>query len=170
MQKTPMPSDAELTFYSCLTMALWLTIIPPTSSASEPDIAPFPQAEEGYERKVIRLVEQPNEQDSRLELLVGRHLETDCNRHTLDGQITQETLTGWGYVYYRVESSGTVASTMMACPPDAPKRMQFVRIQETDPLRQYNSRMPVMVYVPEGLEVYYRIWSAGAVLGPAKRE
>jgi ecotin len=27
---------------------------------------------------------------------------------------------------------------------------------------RYNSRLPIMVYVPEGVEVRYRIWTAGA--------
>ena len=27
-------------------------------------------------------------------------------------------------------------------------------------LIRYNSRMPIVVYAPEGVEVHYRIWSA----------
>jgi hypothetical protein len=59
---------------------------------------------------------------------------------------------------------------MMACPPDTLKRKQFVQIRETGPLRQYNSRVPVVVDVPKSLKVYYRVWPAGPVLRPTTRE
>ena len=29
-------------------------------------------------------------------------------------------------------------------------------------LLRYNSRLPIVVYVPEGVEVRYRLWSAAA--------
>jgi ecotin len=37
----------------------------------------------------------------------------------------------------------------------------------TGPVR-YNSRLPLVVYVPEGLEVRYRLWKAEPETRPAK--
>jgi ecotin len=46
----------------------------------------------------------------------------------------------------------------MAPPEGAPKVKAFVTAA---PLHvRYNSRLPIVVYVPSGYEVRYRIWSA----------
>ncbi len=44
---------------------------------------------------------------------------------------------------------------MMAC--TEPKTEVFISIRDT--LRRYNSRSPIVAYVPKGYEVRYRIWS-----------
>jgi ecotin len=36
-----------------------------------------------------------------------------------------------------------------------------VAVNSQLPLQRYNSRMPIVVYVPKGAEVRYRIWKAG---------
>lgn len=38
---------------------------------------------------------------------------------------------------------------------------EFVSLGGDPYLVRYNSKLPVVVYVPEGVEVRYRIWSAG---------
>ena len=51
-------------------------------------------------------------------------------------------------------------STLMAPPPGTSDAKRFVTAA---PLRiAYNSRLPVVVYVPQGYEVRYRIWEASA--------
>jgi ecotin len=37
-------------------------------------------------------------------------------------------------------------------------------------LQRYNSKLPVVVYVPEGFQVRYRVWEAGAEIGSARAE
>jgi ecotin len=49
----------------------------------------------------------------------------------------------------------------MAVDPNVPKVMRFVALGGEPYLIRYNSRLPVVVYVPEGTEVRYRVWSAG---------
>jgi ecotin len=53
-----------------------------------------------------------------------------------------------------------MAGTLMAVDPEAPKVPRFITIGGDPYLIRYNSRLPVVVYVPEGVEVRYRIWSA----------
>jgi ecotin len=53
-----------------------------------------------------------------------------------------------------------MAGTRMAPHPGAKMVDSFVRVNHTLPLLRYNSRMPIVVYVPAGVEVRYRIWKA----------
>ena len=50
----------------------------------------------------------------------------------------------------------------MAVDPNAKKIDRFITIGGGPYLIRYNSRLPIVVYVPEGVDVLYRIWSAGA--------
>jgi len=57
----------------------------------------------------------------------------------------------------------------MAC-PEGEKTDQFVQVRGDGFLQRYNHKLPVVVYVPEGYEVRYRIWSAGEDLQQAQPE
>ena len=88
-------------------------------------------------------------------------METDSvNRHFLGGSIEEKTIEGWGYTRYVVESLGPMAGTLMAAPPGSPMIEKFVTVSGEPYLIPYNSRLPIVVYVPEDGEVRYRIWSA----------
>ena len=76
----------------------------------------------------------------------------------LGNAIEPRTIEGWGYTYYEVTGPSETISTLMAPPEGAPKVKAFVKAA---PLQvRYNSRLPIIVYVPSGYEVRYRIWSA----------
>jgi ecotin len=49
----------------------------------------------------------------------------------------------------------------MAVDPNTPKVARFITIGGDPYIIRYNSRLPIVVYVPEGVEVRYRIWTAG---------
>lgn len=53
-----------------------------------------------------------------------------------------------------------MGGTLMAVDPNAPKVDRFIRIGGNPYLIRYNSRLPVVVYAPEGVEVRYRLWHA----------
>jgi len=123
-------------------------------------IAPYPQAEKGMKRQVITLPEQKDEGAYKVELLIGQNLEVDCNQHRLGGQLESKTLEGWGYNYYVFDKVTSPVSTMMAC-PDGKKTKKFVMAGLGDAgFLRYNSKLPVVVYTPENVEVKYRIWKA----------
>ncbi len=123
-------------------------------------IAPYPQAEKGMKRQVIQLPQQQDESTLKVELLIGQTLEVDCNQHRLGGELDSKTLEGWGYDYYVFDKVTSPVSTMMAC-PDGKKEKKFVTAYlGDDGMLRYNSKLPIVVYTPENVEVKYRIWKA----------
>jgi ecotin len=59
-----------------------------------------------------------------------------------------------------------MAGTLMAVSPDAPKVDRFITLGGEPQLLRYNSRLPLVVYIPGGVEVRYRIWRAGPEVNP----
>jgi ecotin len=49
----------------------------------------------------------------------------------------------------------------MACLPGEEKKEAFVLVRGGEQLLRYNSKLPIVVYVPTGFEVRYRIWASG---------
>ncbi len=131
------------------------------AAAEHSELKAFPQAADGMKRFVILLPdkERGEEDDFRVEIIVGREMLTDgVNRVRLGNAIEPRALEGWGYTYYEVTGPSEVISTLMAPPEGTPKRKAFVMAA---PLQvRYNSRLPIVVYAPRGYEVRYRIWSA----------
>ncbi|AYG45145.1 ecotin [Pseudomonas sp. Leaf58] len=150
-------------------LALTLAAAAQASAASLKDIAPYPEAEKGFSRQVIHLPAQADESAYQLEILAGKTLLVDCNRQRLGGSLEQRTLQGWGYSYYRLDKVNGPASTLMAC-PDGKKTEAFVPVVGEGFMLRYNSKLPVVVYVPEDVEVRYRVWSASQDVQKAKVE
>ena len=122
----------------------------------------FPPAEEGMVRHVLQLPKQNDESAFKVELIVGKTVLVDeSNKYFFGGQIEKETIEGWGYPRYTVNKLGPMGGTLMAVDPNAPKVERFVMLAGEPYLIRYNSRLPVVVYVPHGVEVRYRIWKAG---------
>lgn len=146
----------------------------PTSGEVSPSplekVAPYPQAKPGMTRQVITLPARDDEQDLKVELLIGKTLEVDCNRQMLAATLKRETLSGWGYDYLVMDKMSEPASTMMAC-PDGTRQPRFIAAQLGDEaLQRYNSRLPIVLYVPQGVEVKYRLWQASPTVSQAREQ
>jgi len=114
-------------------------------------------------RYVLQLPQQVDESDFKVELLVGKTVQIDAqNRYFFGGQIETETVAGWGFPRYMVRKIGPMAGTLMAIDPDAPKVERFITLGGEPCLIRYNSSLPVVIYLPKGVEVRYRLWSAEA--------
>jgi ecotin len=131
---------------------------------------PYPPAEDGYKRMVIHLQSLADEDTSKLEIIIGKTIKVDCNRHWFGGQVTEEIAKGWGFPYFVLKSVTGPVSTLMACPPDKKEQDAFVQVRGDGALLRYNSKLPVVVYVPVDFEVRYRIWTAREESGVAKVE
>ncbi|MBU1137929.1 MAG: hypothetical protein KKA76_03020 [Proteobacteria bacterium] len=136
--------------------------------AAHPELKHFPAPKEGMERFVIVLEqhEQDKEDSCKVEIIAGKEMLTDgVNLVRLGTTIEPHTLNGWGYTYYEVTGSSGTMSTMMAPPEGAAMVKKFVT---TAPLHvPYNSRLPIVIYVPKGYEVQYRIWKASELVRKA---
>ncbi len=77
----------------------------------------------------------------------------------------------WGFYWGGIENCtlGPMAGTLMAVDPAAPKVPRFVTLGGDPSLVRYNSRLPLVVYVPEGVEVRYRIWAAAQKARPMQK-
>lgn len=118
------------------------------------EIEMFPKAKEGFKQVYIQLPVAKNESDLKVEFFVGAEKLLDCNKYSLIGDVKTQDLQGWGYNYYEVESNGETRGTLMAC-IDQKKTMKFVTLQPE--IVRYNSKLPLVFYVPKDLEVRYRI-------------
>ena len=126
---------------------------------AEDDLKAFPQPDEGMVRFVLRLPAQEDESLLKVELLVGKVVKLDeRNRYFFAGKLDSQTIEGWGYTRYVLEELGPMAGTLIAIDPDAPKVERFITLGGEPFLIPYNSRLPVVVYVPQDVEVRYRIW------------
>jgi ecotin len=130
----------------------------------------FPAAEEGMTRYVISLPKQQDESAFKVELIIGKTVKTDAkNRYFFGGTLETENIPGWGFDRYILRKLGPMAGTLMAVDPNAPQVERFIAVGGDARLLRYNSRLPLVVYVPDGVEVRYRLWRAEANVARAER-
>ncbi|WP_313384925.1 ecotin family protein [Chishuiella sp.] len=129
------------------------------SKQKEIDISMYPKAEKGYVQKVIYLETLAKEDDYNVELFIGKLEAVDkCNNHFLLGNLEEKTIDGWGYNYFQFNSEGQIAGTLMGCSDNK----KIDKIVYAQPVKtRYNSKLPIVVYIPKGYSLEYRIWKAG---------
>jgi ecotin len=121
----------------------------------------YPPAAEGMKRLVVYLETKEEEDDYRVELMVGKTVEVDAaNRFFFSGTLEEETIEGWGFPKYVVKQIGPMAGTRIGVDPDAPKVKRFVKLGGEPKLLRYNSKLPLVVYVPKDAEVKLKVWVA----------
>jgi ecotin len=141
------------------TSLIFLLLTSPNAFAAD-NMKAFPPAGEGMARYVLKLDQKEDEMLYRVELIVGKTVLLDAvNNYFLAGAIESEVIAGWGFTRYIVKELGPVTGTLMAVPPEAKKVERFIKLGGDPYLIRYNSRLPIVVYVPEGVEVRYRLWS-----------
>ncbi len=124
----------------------------------------FPKAKEGYRQVYIQLPVAKNENDLKVEVFVGAEKMLDCNNYFLMGEMKTQDLQGWGYNYYEVESKGETGGTLMAC-LDKKLTKKFVTLKPE--IIRYNSKLPLVFYVPKDIEVRYRVLRPDAAMKKA---
>lgn len=147
-----------------------LLIVSTFSFAQEGNYEPleidmFPIAETGFKQVFIQVPVVENEENYKIEVHVGKEALVDCNQHFMNGQLSEVNLDGWGYTYFKVESDGAISSTKMAC-LDSKLELKFITL--TPQLVRYNSKLPVVLYVPENFIVKYKIFKASESFLEAK--
>ncbi len=133
---------------------------PPMAGAPRPAVpgdmlSAAPASLPGHQRHVVRLPPLENEHLHRVELIGGKTMTVDCNRHALGGQFAQREAPGQANPpsYWVFTSTGALMSTRMACPPGS-EQQQFVGTRPL--LLPYDSRLPLVLFVPDGFEFRWR--------------
>ena len=149
---------------SMIVLGLLCAILPVRAADN---LQAFPPAGAGMVRYVLQVPPQADESAFQVELLAGKTVAVDDrNRYFFGGRIAEETIEGWGFPRYVVSPLGPLAGTRMAVDPNAPKVNRFITLGGEPYLIRYNSRLPVVVYAPEGVEVRYRLWNAAPYAHP----
>ena len=153
-----------------LLAAIVLILNNPAHGTEHSELKAFPKAKKDMERFVIVLPhkERGEEDDFMVEIIVGKTMLTDgVNQMRLGNIIKSRPLKGWGYTYYEVTGEPAALSTLIGVPEGTAKVKKFVF---SSPLKiRYNSRLPIVVYVPKGLKVQYRIWKASETVKKAEK-
>ena len=112
--------------------------------------------------------ERGTEDAFKVEIIPGKTMLTDgVNLVRLGTTIEPRTLKGWGYTYYEITGQDIAMSTMMAPPATEPQKEKFV--QGTSLLIRYNSRLPIVIYAPQGYEIRYRIWETSEIMNKSEQ-
>ncbi len=123
----------------------------------------FPAPADGMSRFVVTLPAEANEGDLKVEVVIGKTVQLEpSNRYFFGGKIETKVAQGWGFTYYLLPELGPMGGTLMGVDANAAKVERFVPVAGEPLLLRYNSKLPVVVYVPDGVEVRYRIWRAPA--------
>jgi len=113
---------------------------------------------------VINLPKQEDESAFKVELIIGKTVKIDAkNRYFYKGTLETENIPGWGFERYILRKLGPLVGTLIAVDSDAPKVERFIRLGGNTDILRYNSLLPLVVYVPTGVEVSYRVWQAEPV-------
>lgn len=126
----------------------------------------FPAPKAGVVQHILTLPKLDNEDDYMVEIQIGKTRMVDCNQHRLKGELTEQTLKGWGYSFYHVAELSEGPSTMKACIDGTPKEA-FVQLP-TELKIKYDSRLPKVFYLPEGSELRFRTWKVDSTFHYAK--
>lgn len=130
-----------------------------TAGAAGRSLVDYPETI-GAKRRVMIQLPQFSSRDMKVELILSKFLpEADCNGKVLVGEITPATIEG--YDYYDVKSEGKYQSTTIHCPDTKPQT-----IYGNSTVVDADSYRPLVLYVPAGIEVEYRILKAE---GPYKK-
>lgn len=132
------------------------------------DLSVFPAVSADQKQVVINLPakeSQAAEKKYKVELIAGKTMAVDCNKYGLNGLLQEKTVDSMGYIYYTFSTNGETWSTMMGCPEES-RHEEFVSAQPL--MIDYNSQIPIVIYLPEGYELRYTIWTAGEMIDPEK--
>lgn len=153
---------------AALALVLAAVVASTPARAADP-LQAFPPPEPGMKRFVITVPKLADEDAARVELIVGKTVSVDeHNRYVFGGKLEKETIKGWGFDRHILRKLGPMAGTLMAVDPNAPRVERFVPLAGEAKLLRYNSRMPLVVYVPNDVEVLYRIWRADPTTAKAQ--
>jgi len=168
------PPHQQLKPIACFGAALSLSSLAALPGAAIPrlNLSGYPQPAPGLKRWVIQpsgLLPKSSDPiisakpiDWRIQLIVGQAVTLDCNTKRLSGSgMTMRMLpNASGKALFEVKGPVAVISTKMACPDDQSSRSSFLSLGKQPYLVPYNASWPIVVDLPETLQLRWRVWKA----------
>ncbi|MFS1426073.1 ecotin family protein [Vibrio splendidus] len=130
-------------------------------NAESLDDSMFPKATDDVVKHTFQIESLENERDAMIEIVVSKEIQGDCNKSFLMGELQEKNLDGWGYNYFEFTGDGGYAGTRMMCPEGEAKTVQKAYAHRQS-LYQYNSKLPIVVYAKQNIDVEIRIWKPEA--------
>ncbi|MFA0809620.1 ecotin family protein [Microbulbifer epialgicus] len=136
------------------------------AQAAEP-LDAFPAEVDGKRRHVIQLPKVVDESRFMVELVPGKSAIADCNLRSFSAPLQRQVLPGWSYPYYVLSELKPTPGTQKVCAPGSESR-RFISVRGEGLILPYNSSLPLVVYLPEGVQLKYRVWRADKNLSDAR--
>ncbi|WP_413744649.1 ecotin family protein [Synechococcus sp. MIT S9451] len=136
------------------------------------DLSGYPAPAAGLQRWVIQpsgLLPQSSDPlisshpiDWRVQLIVGKEVELGCNNTWLSGPaLTMKRLPqAVGKALFVLNGPLVVMSTRKLCASDEPHKRSFLTLGKQPYLVPYNASWPIVVDLPEGVKLRWRVWKA----------
>jgi ecotin len=136
------------------------------------DLSGYPAPKQGLKRWVIQpsgLLPKSDDAmisahplDWRIQLIVGKEVEVDCNVKRLSGpSLSMQRLPkASGKALFEVSGPVLVLSTRMACTSEQAQGKSFLSLGKQPYLIPYNASWPIVVDLPDGVELRWRVWKA----------
>jgi len=149
-----------------------LSALRPAAAIPRLDLSGYPAPAPGLQRWVIQpsgLLPKTSDPlvsahplDWRIQLIVGQEVTLDCNLQRLSGPgMTMRMLPqATGKALFEVRRPLRVISIKKACPAGAPEKRSFLSLGLQPYLVPYNSSWPIVVDLPKGAELRWRLWKA----------
>ena len=162
-------------------LSLALLVSVPGGALPRLDLSGYPDPAPGLTRWVIQppgLLSRSSDPiisakpiDWRIQLIVGQTVMLDCNVQRLAGSgMTMRMLPrASGKALFEVKGPVAVISTKMACPDDQSSKRSFLSLGKQPFLVPYNAAWPIVVDLPDTLQLRWRIWKAETRQQPGVR-
>jgi ecotin len=121
----------------------------------------YPKPDSKSVQKVITLAPIADEDSHYVEIMVGKKTTTDaCNTYVLQGELKVDYAQDSHNHFYKFTTDGTIMSSAVGCLDT--KTFEKVAYAQSENVK-YDSKNPIVVYVPKGYEVDYKIWSSSKI-------
>ena len=136
------------------------------------DLSGYPATKQGLKRWVIQpsgLLPKSDDAmisahplDWRVQLIVGKEVDVDCNVKRLSGPFLsmQRLPEASGKALFEISGPVLVLSTRMACTKEQAQGTSFLSLGKQPYLIPYNASWPVVVDLPDGVVLRWRVWKA----------
>ena len=151
---------------------LCLAAAGPATAIPRLDLSGYPAPSAGLQRWVIQpsgLLPQSSDPlisahpiDWRVQLIVGKEVDVGCNSTWLSGPVLKMTRLpqAAGKALFVLDGPLVVMSTRQGCPPDTPRKRSFLTLGKQPYLVPFNASWPIVVDLPQGAELRWRVWKA----------